>query len=276
MIHIGQYNTLEVLRFTSVGAYLGDEEDNDILLPNKYLTHNLQEGDRITVFVYNDSEDRPVATTEEPLIKLQEFAYLRVKSTAEFGAFLDWGLEKDLLVPFKEQGVKMKENGIYLVYMYLDEKTDRLVATAKINKHLLKTVEDLEIGDEVNLLICDETDLGRKVIVNNSYSGLIFKDQLSKIVQTGSQEIGYVLNIREDGKIDISLDKIGNEKYDEYSSKILAYLNDNNGIIHLTDRSAPDEIRALLSMSKKSFKRAIGNLYKERKIELLSDSIRLT
>lgn len=275
MIKIGQYNTLEVLRFTSVGAYLGDEENNDVLLPNKYLTHNLEIGDEIEVFIYNDSEDRPVATTETPLIFLNQFAYLRAKHVTDFGAFLDWGLEKDLLVPFKEQGVKMKENGIYLVYMYLDEATNRLVATAKTNKYLLKEVSDLSVGDEVDLLICEETELGRKVIVNQLYSGLIFKDRQSKLLQLGSKEKGYVLTIREDGKIDISLAKLGEEKFDEYSTIILDYLSKNNGVLHLTDSSHPEEIKALLGMSKKSFKRALGNLYKRKKIVLKDDCVEL-
>ena len=276
MLKIGRYNELEVLRFTSVGAYLGDEDGNDVLLPNKYLLHNMEVGDTLSVFIYNDSEDRPVATTETPKIFLNTFAYLDVKAVNDFGAFMDWGLEKDLLVPFKEQGVKMKENGTYLVYMYLDIETNRLVASAKINRYLTKEIEGLEVGDEVSLLICEATELGRKTIVNNSYAGLIFNNYISKPLKEGTINTGYVLNIREDGKLDISLDKIGYEKFDDNTQVIIDYLNANNGRMFLTDKSDPEEIRAMLNMSKKSFKKAIGNLYKAKKIHLGKNTVELT
>lgn len=275
MIHIGEYNTLKVLRFTSVGAYLGDAEDNDILLPNKYLVHDLDLDDEVTVFVYNDSEDRPVATTETPLIFLNSFAVLNVTATSSFGAFLDWGLEKDLLVPFKEQGAKMKEGGNYLVFMYRDEQTNRLVATAKINKHVDNDLSYLNEGDEVELLICDQTDLGRKVIVNNKHLGLIFSDRIIKPLRLGEKTTGFVETLREDGKIDISLTKIGLEKFDDFTNTVMEYLKENNNRMFLTDKSDPDEIRAMLGMSKKSFKKAVGNLYKLKKITLHEDHIAL-
>lgn len=273
MINIGEHNTLTVLRFTSVGAYLGDDEDNDILLPNKYITDDLEINNEITVYVYNDSEDRPVATTEDPKIKINSFAVLEVKSVSNFGAFLDWGLEKDLLVPFKEQQLKMKEGYSYLVYMYLDKETNRLVASAKTNRYIDDDIDYLNEGDEVELLVCDQTDLGRKVIVNNKHNGLIFENRINRFLQMGDKTTGYIENKRDDGKIDVSLDKITYEKFDDFTNTILNYLSDNKGRMYLTDKSDPDEIRRMLSMSKKSFKKAVGNLYKAKSIVIHDDYI---
>lgn len=275
-MQIGIYNKLTILRFTSVGAYLGDENDNDVLLPNKYLTDDLEIDQEIEVFLYKDSEDRPVATTETPKITLHSFAYLQVKSVDSIGAFLDWGLEKDLFVPFKEQKSKMKEGGNYLVYLYLDEQTDRLVATAKIEKYIERERIDLEIGQEVKLLIAEKSDLGQKVIVEQKYSGLIFNNKITQQLFPGDSAIGYVENIREDGKIDISLDKLGYEKFDEHTDKVLHYLNENNARMFLTDKSDPEEIRMMLGMSKKSFKKALGNLYKKKLVVLHDDRVELS
>ncbi len=272
---IGEVNRLEILRFTSVGAYLGDEAGNDVLFPNKYLTSDLEVGDMVDVFIYNDSEDRPVATNEKPLIELNSFAVLNVKAISDFGAFLDWGLEKDLLVPFKEQKVKMREGGSYLVYMYLDKETNRLVATAKVQNFISKEPEEIEEGQEVDLLMLEKTDLGQKVIVENRYSGLVFYDYLSKVLPQGSRTKGYVKTIREDGKLDIVLEKLSPEKYDDHSQAVMEYLENNNGRMFLTDKSDPDEIRLMLGMSKKSFKRALGNLYKLRKIKIDEECIEL-
>jgi len=274
-MQIGIYNTLTILRFTSVGAYLGDENDNDVLLPNKYLTDDLEIDQEIEVFLYKDSEDRPVATTETPKITLHSFAYLQVKSVDSIGAFLDWGLEKDLFVPFKEQKSKMKEGGNYLVYLYLDEQTDRLVATAKIERYIEKETIDLEVGQEVQLLIAEKTDLGQKVLVEQKYSGLIFNNKITQQLFPGDHAKGYVENIREDGKIDISLDQLGFEKFDEHTDKVLSYLNENNSRMFLTDKSDPEEIRMMLGMSKKSFKKALGNLYKKKIVELHDDRVEL-
>ncbi|SFT53033.1 hypothetical protein SAMN05216474_1113 [Lishizhenia tianjinensis] len=273
MLRVGIVNTLEILRFTSVGAYLGDDQDNDVLLPNKYLTEDMKEGDEIDVFLYHDSEDRIVATTQRPLIKLNEYAYLKVKMVTKFGAFLDWGLEKDLLVPFKEQTTKMEENGTYLIYMYLDEQTGRLVGTAKVKKHFFDEVLDLEVDDKVELLICNETDLGQNVIVNQMYSGLIYHNDISRPLKKGELTTGYVYTIREDGKLDIRLDKSGYEKIEPNADKIYAAIIENGGKLALTDKSHPDDIRERLGMSKKTFKKSLGNLYKARKVEIHDDYI---
>src|SRR5690554_2051870 len=275
MVYIGEYAELRIDRFTSVGAYLEDGNGFEVLLPNKYLTDNMEVGQTIQVYIYNDSEDRPVATTEIPKIELNGFAFLKVKAVSNFGAFLDWGLEKDLLVPFKEQTAKMVEDGEYLVRLYRDEQTNRLVGSARINKFLNHENVNLKQGDEVNLFIAEVTDLGRKVIVNNQYNGLIFKDRLVRPLRNGEKTKGFVEFVRQDGKIDISLVPIGLEKFDVFSERVLDYLKTNNGTMTITDQSSPDLIRAELGMSKKSFKKAIGNLYKNKKVKLLANSIEL-
>lgn len=273
MSYIGNTVTLAIERFTSVGAYLTDNEEFEVLLPNKYLTDNMEIDQMVEVYIYNDSEDRPVATTETPKIELDSFAALKVKEVTQFGAFLDWGLEKDLLVPFKEQNSKMIEGGVYVVRLVLDDQTNRLIGTAKINKYLRQQVKDLTPNDQVELFIAESSELGRKVIVNNRYSGLIFNDRIVRDLHIGETTTGYVEFIRQDGKIDISLVPVGVEKFDVFSEKVLAYLDENNGEVLLTDKSNPDKIRAELGMSKKSFKKAVGNLYKKRKIKLNDNSI---
>lgn len=275
MSYIGKNVELSINRFTSVGAYLEDFKDFEVLLPNKYLTDNMELGQLVNVFIYNDSEDRPVATTETPLIELNDFAFLTVKDVNEFGAFLNWGLEKDLLVPFKEQNSKMMEGGAYLVRLILDEKTNRLIGTAKINRYLDESPNDLETGDEVDLFVAERSDLGRKVIVNNIYSGLIFEDRIVQPLENGQKTKGYVEFIRQDGKIDISLVPLGLEKFDLFTEQLLTYIKENDGKIYLTDKSDPELIRTELGLSKKSFKKAVGNLYKKKIIRLHEDSIEL-
>lgn len=275
MSYIGNYTDLRIDRFTSVGAYLSDDKDFEVLLPNKYLTHEMELDQMVNVFIYNDSEDRPVATTEHPKITFDEYAFLTVKSVNQYGAFLDWGLEKDLLVPFKEQTAKMVEGGTYLIRLLLDEQTDRLIGSAKINKFLEEDTSELNIGDEVELFIAEATDLGRKVIVENQYQGLIYHDRLVKEVQAGDYINGYIEFIRHDGKLDISLVPVGEEKFDLFSEKVLNYLSKNDGVIAITDKSDPLLIREELGMSKKSFKKAVGNLYRERKIVIKEDTIEL-
>ncbi|MEX1192361.1 MAG: S1-like domain-containing RNA-binding protein [Brumimicrobium sp.] len=275
MVQIGDYNTLKIDRFTSVGAFLSDEDGFEVLLPNKYLRDDMELDQEIKIFLYNDSEDRPVATTETPFVTLNNFAYLKVKETTDFGAFMDWGLEKDLLIPFKEQTAKMNEGGVYLVHLSFDEQTNRLVGSAKINQFLSKDIEGIEVGDKVNLFVCDVTDLGRKVIVNNKYNGLIFRDRLIKPLRNGEEVKGYVEYIRQDGKIDISLAPIGVERFDEFSNTVLEYLKLHGGEMELTDKSNPDIIRSRLGMSKKSFKKALGNLYKKKKVVLEDDKVTL-
>jgi len=270
---IGEYNTLRILRLTTVGAYLGDEEDNDVLLPNKYLTHEMSVGEDIEVFLYKDSEDRLVATTEKPYITLNEFAYLRVKEVTPFGAFLDWGLEKDLLVPFREQTTKLEEDKYYLIYLKLDTETNRLVATAKTNKYFSVDTSEIEINKEVEILICESFDLGVKIVIEGKFLGIVYHNDVTRKLRRGDYTIGYVYNIREDGKLDVRLEKAGYEKIEQNSERLLALINNRNGVLYLTDKSDPDDIRETVGMSKKTFKKAVGNLYKQKKIRINPDSL---
>ena len=253
---------------------MGDEHDNDVLLPGKYITDDMQEGHTVKVFLYKDSEDRIVATTETPLIFLNSFTFLRVKEVNAFGAFLDWGLEKDLMVPFKEQNKRMEEERSYLVTLRLDDATDRLYASTKVNR-FLEACHDQEImNSEVDLLICDTTDLGVKVIVNDLYWGMIYRNDLSRHIRRGERTTGYVYFIREDGKLDVRFEKAGFEKFDEAAERILEILK-NQKILRLSDKSDPDDIREQVGMSKKLFKQAVGKLYKARLINITQSAIEL-
>lgn len=273
MMHLGQYNTLTVLRFTPPGVYLGDDEDNVVLLPNKYVPEELEEGQQIDVFVYLDSHERIVATTLKPYILLNTFGYLKVTATSHFGAFLDWGLEKDLFVPFKEQTIKMEEGKSYLVYLYLDDATQRLVASARIKRFFETELIVVNELDEVDLLIGETSELGKNVIVNDTYSGLIYKNDIVKTIKRGDRCKGYVTKVREDGKLDIALVKPGFQKIEPNAQVIMEYLESHDGKLNLTDKSDPDDIRELLGMSKKTFKQAVGILYKQRQIEIKPDCI---
>lgn len=266
---IGEYNTLKINRFTSVGAYLESENGDDVLLPNKYLTHNLELDDEITVFIYTDSEDRPVATTEIPFAKCGEFAWLKINSVTNFGAFADLGLEKHLFIPLKEQNAKLEEDKSYLIYVYLDEKTQRMVGSAKINPFVESALDQVEEGEEIDVLIANRTDLGYRVIVNQKYLGLLFEDHIIRPVESGEICRAFAEHIREDGKIDISLIQIGLEKFEEMEKAVIDFLNQNDGRLHLTDKSSPDEIKRTLGMSKKLFKKTIGGLYKKRVVKIM-------
>lgn len=264
---IGEFNELTLLRFTSVGAYLEDEEENDVLLPNKYLTDDMEIDEKVNVFIYRDSEDRVVATTEIPYIEMNGFAYLKVTAVTHFGAFADWGLEKELMIPFKEQYLKLEEGNYYLTHLALDEKTDRVYGSTKANRYLQECTEEFEPNAEVEIMICERTDLGVKVIVNGKYGGLIFRNDISKPLRRGKKMIGYVSNVREDGKMDIRLDINGGEKILSSADKLLEMLR-AKGEILLTDKSDPDLVRETVGMSKKTFKQAVGKLYRDRVISL--------
>lgn len=274
MIRIGDYNTLKVKRSTSVGVFLEDPEGTEILLPNKYVPDSIQLNDSLDVFCYLDHEERPVATTLKPLVKRDGYAYLKVAEVNEFGAFLDWGLVKQLFVPFKEQKTKLEEGKSYIIHCFLDESSFRLVATTKIDKYLKKELSDIQVNDEVNILVSRRTDLGWEVIIENTCKGLLFFSDVFKDVGIGFQSKGYIKQLRVDGKIDISLEPIGLKSLDAAANKILEELKKNNGFLALHDKSSPEDIKRVLSMSKKSFKRGVGVLYKQRKILLETDGIR--
>ena len=282
MIEIGRINTLTALRETTVGFFLGDlsnrnsqDFSQDILLPNKYVPDTLEVEDEIDVFVYTDSEDRPIATTLTPTIQRDEFAALQVVSVTNAGAFLDWGLEKDLLVPHREQSRPMAVGQWYVVFMYLDGRTDRLVASSKVNRFLDPDVRDLHVGEEVQLLAYETTDLGVNVIINNRYKGLIYANEIFRTIRPGDPLIGYIKTIRDDDLVDVSLQKTGFENVEPNAQRILATLKAENGFLPLTDNSPPEAIYKALEMSKKTFKKAVGTLYRERKIKLEDKGIRL-
>ncbi len=275
MVEIGKVNTLEVVRETDNGFYLDGKNLGEILMPRKFITDEVRSQGWADVFVYTDSEDRLVATTEKPFAMVGDFAFLKVVGTSKFGAFLDWGLPKNLLVPFGEQRAKMTENGNYLVYVYLDLLTNRIAASAKINKYLDNTPPEYTPGQEVQLLIAEETDLGYKAIVNNLHWGMLYRDQLYQEIEPGQRMVGYVNKIRDDEKIDLLAEKPGYEKVDAISQKILDELKQNRGFMAVSDKTSPDMINAMFGISKKNFKKAIGSLYKQRLITFDSDGIRL-
>lgn len=282
MIKLGRINTLTALRQTSVGFFLGDLSDrqsqsfdNDILLPNKYVPDWLGVEDEIDVFVYNDHEDRPIATTLIPAIQRDEFAHLQVVHVSNAGAFLEWGLEKDLLVPHREQSRPMEVGQRYVVFLYLDEDTNRLVASSRVNRFLDPDVRDLYEGEEVRLLAYERTDLGINVIINNRYKGLVYGNEIFRTIEPGDSLTGYIKHIRDDNRVDVSLQKLGFENVEPNARRILATLKAEGGFLPLTDSSPPEQIYQALEMSKKTFKKAIGTLYKERKIALEEKGIRL-
>lgn len=275
MIKIGEYNTLTILRSTEPGLFLGDDEDNDVLLPNRYVPETFEIGDKIEVFIYLDNEERLVATTDKPYITENEFAVLRCNQVNDHGAFLDWGLVKQLFCPFKEQAYKMREGQWYLVYCYLDEITNRLVASSKTMSFLSNEELTVEKFEEVDIIISHPSEIGMNVIVNNIHSGLIHESDIYKDLQIGDKFRGIVKNIRPDNKLDITLNQIGYRSIETNADHIMKELKDNSGVINLTDRSTPEEIKQQLQMSKKSFKKAIGSLYKERLITIKDDGIYL-
>lgn len=275
MIKIGEYNTLKILRDTDPGLFLGDNEDNDVLLPNKYVPKQFEIGEEISVFVYLDHEERLVATTLKPHIKPDEFALLRCNYTNQFGAFLDWNLEKDLFCPFKEQAFKMRKGDWYLVFCYIDEKTDRLVASSKTNSFLSNKELSVNQFDEVDLIVSHPSEIGMNVIVNEKHLGLIYTDDIYREISVGDRVKGIVKKIRPDNKLDISLGEIGYRNIEPNAQIILDILEDNSGFMPFTDKSNPEEIRETFEMSKKAFKKAIGSLYKQRIIALQDDGIEL-
>ncbi|MCK5028421.1 MAG: GntR family transcriptional regulator [Bacteroidales bacterium] len=273
---IGKTNKLKIARGTDNGYYLVDSDDNEVLLPNAYITDDLKMDDEIEVFVYKDSEDRIVATTEKPYVLLEEFAWLQVKEVNDFGAFIDWGLQKDLLVPFAEQNEKMKEGNWYLIFLLEDQETERLIGSAKVNEFVFFDEIDVEQGDEVDLLLYDRTDLGMNAIVNNLYRGLIFESDIHKSIQPGERIKGYVKQLREDGKIDLVLEPLGYKNtIDKNCEIVLSAIKENSGVLNLSDRSTPEEISKMLGISKKAFKKGLGKLYKDKQVEITPEGIKL-
>lgn len=271
---LGKTNRLVMKRRVDFGVYLDGKEWGDILLPKRYVPATADIGSSIDVFLYLDSEDQLIATTERPLIKVGEVAQMRVVAVTKVGAFLNWGLKKDLLVPFAEQAVPMQQDYSYLVYCFVD-KSNRIVASSKLDKFIGKTTPVLNTGDEVSIVVAEPTDLGFKVVVNNEHWGLLYKDQVFKQLRRGYQCKAYVNKVRSDGKIDLLLDKPGYGKTLDLTGQILQKLSDNDGVLMLSDKSSPEAIYALFGVSKKVYKQAIGALFKEGKIIISETKIEL-
>ncbi len=298
-IKLGDYNTLKMVKIAErpnphsfggkeiFGIYLDGGKEGDILMPQKYVPQGVKIGDEVRCFIYLDQDERPIATTETPFAKVGEFAYLECTWVNEYGAFLNWGLMKDIFCPFREQKRKMEIGERYIVYIYIDEESYRIVASAKI-EHFLTDVltiknkdseetddNKIETGAELPILIWQKSPLGFKVIIDNKYQGLIYQDQIFRLVHTGDQLQGYIQNIRADGKIDVSLQPVGRRQTEDFAETLLQYLKDNNGICELGDKSEADAIYRQFHVSKKVYKRAVGDLYKRRLIMVESTRIKL-
>ena len=276
MLQIGKFNELEITHRVDFGLYLDGGEEGEILLPLRYATQDMKPGDKINAFIYRDSEDRLIATTEKPYAQVGDFAFLRVNATNNVGAFLDWGLPKDLLVPFREQKVRMVPGRSYTVYVYLDDETQRIVASAKLQKFLDNKIPDIKAGDEVKARIYQRTELGYKVIVNDLFSGLIYHNEIFSEVNIGELHHATVKTVRADGKIDLVLGKSTRNRVNDLADDILDYIEECGGRISLNDSSSPEEIRETFQCSKKDFKKAIGALFKAKHIFIENDGIRLS
>lgn len=278
-ILLGQKNLLKAAWKVDFGMYLEGDEEGKILLPNRYVPEGLEVGDEVEVFVYLDNEERRVATTLEPKAMVGDFAYLEVAWVNEFGAFLDWGLMKDLFCPFREQKKRMEEGRSYIVHVHLDEESYRIMASAKVEKWLendkLKEEKLLSVGDKVSALIWQKTDLGFKAIIDNKYGALLYDSQVFKDIHTGDRVDAYVTKIRPDGKIDIALQPSGRQHTEDFAEQLLRYLQYRGGRCRLGDKSSAEDIKEQFGVSKKTYKRAIGDLYKRRLITINDDGIEL-
>lgn len=274
-MEIGKYAKLTVSKKVGLGYMLNSKQGEETLLPAIFTPENIKIGDKLKVFIYRNSRNEIVATTQKPNIVLNEFSFLEVKSNTDHGTFLDWGLDKDLFVPFSEQTSKMKEGNWYLVYLYFDKKSERLAATTKTNKFIESENVDLKTGEEVSILVAEKRELGYSVIIDNKYKGLVYSNEVFRVINPGDKMNAYVKNVREDGKVDISLQRLGYKNIGSDAEKIVEKLQENDGTLYLNDKSEPEDIQFALQMSKKAFKRAIGNLYKQNIIEIKDDGIYL-
>lgn len=286
-IKIGDYNTLRVAEvarrsdpkeknFGEVfGLYLEGGLDDLVLMPQKYVPQGAKVGDELRVFVYLDQGERPVATTETPQAVVGDFTCLECSWVNEFGAFLSWGVTKDLFVPFREQKQKMVKGQSYIVHVHLDEESYRIMASAKVDKYLDTSKPSYKHGQEVDLLIWQKTDLGFKVIIDNRYAGLIYQDQIFQYVHTGDRLKGYIANVRPDGKIDCTLQPTGQQQTENFAEVLLQYLKDNGGRCDLGDKSEAEDIKRRFQVSKKVYKRAVGDLYKRHLITVEPLAIKL-
>ncbi len=275
-LNLGRWNDLPIVRFTEHGAYLDAGVTGEILMPRAYVTREMRPGDIVHVFVYLDQQERLVATTEKPLAQVGEFAFLRVSWVNRYGAFLDWGLMKDLFVPFSEQKTKMVQGRSYLVFIYIDRETRRIVGSAKVEHFIDPSQPGYEREQEVDVIVWQRTPLGYKVIVDNRYAGLIYEDQTYHAeLRIGDRMRGYIMKEHPDGKLDISLQRLGKERFLDFSQVLMQRLEEAGGFLPYTDKSDAEDIAETFGVSKKTFKRAVGTLYKQRLILLGDDGITL-
>lgn len=274
-IELGKYNNLEIIKEVDFGVYLDGGEAGEILMPTKYVPENHKPGDVVKAFVYLDNSERLIATTEKAAAQVGDFAYLEVAWTNKYGAFLSWGVLKDIFVPFREQKIKMEKGKKYIVYIYIDKETYRIVASAKIDKFISDEKPEYQSGEEVDIMIWQKTDLGIKAIVDNKYQGLIYQNETFRSLKTGDRTKAYIKQVRSDGKIDLMLQKPGFEFAEDFSKNILDYLKANNGFSEFNDKSSAEDIYSTFGVSKNVFKKAIGHLYKNHLITISEKGIKL-
>lgn len=275
-IRLGRYNQLTVVKEVDFGVYLDGDEDGEILLPKRYVPEGCVVGDMLNVFIYLDMDERLVATTLEPYAQVGDFACLEVAWVNQYGAFLDWGLMKDLFIPFREQTVKMQKGHRYVVYVELDEESFRIMATAKVEKYLSDEMPDYQSGEEVDVMIWQRTDLGYKVIVDNKFGGMIYHNEIFQPLEIGMKLPAYIKQVRPDGKIDLELQKAGAHQVGDFSGKLLQFIKDHGGYTSINDKTDAEIIYGTFGVSKKIFKKAVGDLYKKRLIVLEEGGIRLS
>lgn len=277
MALVGRYNSLQVVKHTNFGLYLDGAQDGEILLPNRYIPKDIpsEDEDWLNVFVYLDSDDKLIATTEKPKVQVGEFASLKVVEVNSIGIFLDWGLPKDLLLPYSEEKRPLKAGDYCVVHVYLDKHTRRITATTRLDRYLDKTPASYAVGQEVDLLVAEETAMGFKAIINHKHWGLIHKNEVFKFLRPGKQEKGFIKEVRSDGNISLSLQPVGEQLASSLNAQILGKLRDNNGVLPVSDKSDPQVISNLFGVSKGNFKKAIGALYKQGQIVIHADRIEL-
>ena len=275
MIELGKYSTLEVVKLVDFGVYLNAEDFGQVLLPKKYVPAETEVGDKLKIFLYLDSNDMIIATTQRPRTQVGQFSYLKAIATNKVGAFLDWGLDKDLLLPFGEQNKRVEEGFSYIVHTYINDMDDRIVASMKVDKFLDQTMPDYKVGDEVKLLVAGKSDLGYKAIIEDAHWGLIFYNAVFQELKIGRKVTGYIKQVRADGKIDLSLQPAEKKSFDSYTNTVLDKLKQADGYLPLGDKSDPELIYKEFSFSKKIFKKSIGSLFRAEIISIESDGIRL-
>ena len=272
---IGKMNILRAVRKTDNGIYLDGLDLGEILLPQSTVDREIEIDEEVEVFIYHDHMARLTASLRKPKVTVGQYAYLRTSSVTDIGAFMDWGLQKDLFVPFAEQNIKFEESRSYLIYVYIDEMTGRIAGTSKVNKYLKSGSDEFKAGQEVFVLICNQTEIGYNVIIDDMCWGVIHNTDILGKMHTGIKTKGYIARVREDKKIDVSLSRPGYKKVIELTDIIIEKIKENGGSLNITDKSSAEDIYSMFKVSKKTFKKSLGALYKQRIIVIEEDSIKL-